>query len=315
MVFSRRWEEFFHNFVRRVGAVGPGVGKAASQPSRDVSRVLDDGVREEVGVDAELGRASRWDGDGDGAGSRETGPAASPGRVVTDLSHMPHLGDLFDAAKRGEVGERELTSALKGLERQYGPYHVRNVHAFFERSSTQFGQTYPATVTMSAEIRDSSGADAGLLMYEFWRDSDGLLVVNNEVTKLEDGFRGKGFSTAFSSAIENYFRRSGVHRIELQASREDGGYHWAKAGYDWNPDRIMLQRSVNLISNRIDKVIDDGLVPSGNDVARLMEMKSRFDGPVSGYPSPLELALLEGDDPKLGETLMRGSIWFGMKKL
>ncbi|MBF6169772.1 hypothetical protein IU486_34430 [Streptomyces gardneri] len=313
MVFSRRWEEFFRSFVRRVGSVGPGVGKAASQPLRDTSNGLEEGVGDEVRLDAELGRAIRWDGDGVGSG--DSGPVASPGRVVADLSHMPHLGDLFDAAKRGEVGERELTSALKGLERQYGPYHVRNVGAFFERGSTQFGQTYPATVTMSAEIRDSSGADAGLLMYEFWRDSDGLLVANNEVTVLADGFRGKGFSTAFSSAIENYFRRSGVHRIELQASREDGGYHWAKAGYDWNPDPVMLQRSVNLISNRIDKVIDDGLVPSGNDVARLMEMKSRFDGPVSGYPSPLELALLEGDDPKLGETLMRGSIWFGMKKL
>ncbi|UAK30274.1 hypothetical protein K8O92_20285 [Nocardia asteroides] len=238
--------------------------------------------------------------------------ASSPMDRFTDLSHMPPLGELVDKAHTGAADDLELTNAFKGLERRYGLYRVEDVRAWCEESWTGDGTRH---LFLEATIRDGDGAEVGTLLRNFERDSEGKLVVINEIMRLEEDFRGKGFSTAFSASIENYYRRSGVDRIELRAEDDDGGYVWAKAGYDWDPDPHKLGKSVGYIQQRIDDIIADGLVPSDSDVAMLEEIKQRFQGPVTGFPSPQELALLEGDDPKLGETLMRGSIWFGMKKL
>ncbi|MGW4094918.1 hypothetical protein [Nocardia sp. NPDC004750] len=272
-----------------------------------------------VGVDAELGRSRHWHpNDTDtGTSAREGGsrvPARAP-MAVTDLSHMPLLGDLLDAADAGEMGNGELTRAFAGLERRYGPFHLDNVEARHERGWTLAGKGSPAKLTVRAEVRDDTRQEAGTVRYEFWRDRDGSLVAGNELTDLKENFRGKGFSTAFSVATETYFRRCGVDRIELHAGLEDGGYAWAKAGYDWNPDHTLLKRSITRMRNHIDTLLANGSVPSAADAAVLEGIRQRFEGPVARYPSPQELALLTGDDPHLGKTLMRESNWFGIKKL
>ncbi|MGW4094917.1 hypothetical protein [Nocardia sp. NPDC004750] len=300
-------------------SLGPGLGAAASRPARETGRAARKTTDNIVGADAELGRSHHWHpNDTDtGTSAREGGsrvPARAP-MAVTDLSHMPLLGDLLDAADAGQMSIGELTRAFAGLERRYGPFHLDNVRVHLERGATVTGEALPGKLFMRARVRDDTGQNVGRVRYDFWRDKNGLLVAGNEVAKLKENFRGKGFSTAFSTATEAYFRRCGVDRIEVHASLDDGGYAWAKAGYDWNPDPTLLEASANLMRARIDALIGYGIVSSPADAALLDGIKQRFDGPVAGYPSPQELTLLTGDDPHLGKTLMRGSNWYGMKKL
>lgn len=250
-------------------------------------------------------------------------PAPRAARTpLTDLSHMPPLGDLHDGVHRGEINDHDLTEVLGGLQRRYGPYQVEDLNAWHTPAFVEDGHTVPALVRFVADIRDSNGNDAGSLIYSFTRDNRGDLVVTNERTELHKDFTGKGFASAFSASTENYFRRSGVDRMELIATRLnendplDGAVAWAKAGYDWNPAPEKLAVSVSNMKSHIDSLIAAGpnrLTPG--DTVLLQDMRARFDGSVADFPSPRELVMLAGDNPKLGEELMKGSTWHGMKKL
>ncbi|WP_040788574.1 hypothetical protein [Nocardia paucivorans] len=242
---------------------------------------------------------------------------------VTDLSHMSPLDELHDRACRGDLDDKALTRELSGLQRRYGPYHLDNLVAWHNPSWVdKDGRAFPALTRFVADIRDEAGKDAGSLIYNFIRDDQGELVATNERTELHKDCIGRGFATTFSASTEDYFRRSGVDRIELVATRLnaddplDGGVAWAKSGYDWNPDPEKLAKSVINMRARIDSLLGGEIGPlTPGDIALLENMRTRFDGPVAGFPSPRELVLLAGDNPRLGEELMKGSTWHGMKNL
>lgn len=287
-----------------------------------------EGVR---GADRVIGHAEAEGSDRIAATQRADeltdGPAPTTARVtrtpVTDLSHMTPLGDLYDRARRGDLDDNELGRELQGLERRYGPYHIKVLGAWHEKSQVdKDGNIHPENTGFNAQILDDNGEEAGSLGYSFGRDDDGKLVVTNDVTALEEGFTGKGFATAFSASTEDYFRRSGVDRIELKATRLrendalDGAVAWAKAGYDWDPSPGKLGESVSNMRTRIESLLRGEIGPlSPGDTALLHDMRRRFNGPVADIPSPRELVMLAGDNPKLGEDLMKGSTWYGMKKL
>jgi hypothetical protein len=171
--------------------------------------------------------------------------------------------------------------------------------------STTTAVSSPPKSAFTGELRD---ADAGSVIYSFHRDDRGRLVVMNNLTELNEGFRGKGFSTAFSASTEEYFRRSGADRMLVTAALADGGATWAKAGYDWDDTTHNLAKSIDNMKTRIGDFLHEVDAPiSDGDAALLRDMRTRFDGPPAGFPSPQELVMLAGDNPKLGDDLMRGS--------
>ncbi|MEU4313530.1 hypothetical protein [Nocardia sp. NPDC024068] len=239
---------------------------------------------------------------------RAGGSATAARPPVTDLSHMRSLSDLHNAARRGDLDNAGLTREVQGLGRRYGPFDVTRLRARYHSGSD--------TLTITADVRDTRGRYAGALDYRIGRDAEGKLVAENFITHLMPGFTGKGFASAFSAAIEAYFRRSGVDRILVSAGLADGGVVWAKSGYGWNTAPDKLHKSVTNMRTRIDELLAGGKRSlSAGDAALLQDMRGRFDGPVTGYPSPRELVTLTGDNPGLGEELLRGTYWHGMKKL
>ncbi|KAA8886220.1 GNAT family N-acetyltransferase [Nocardia colli] len=127
------------------------------------------------------------------------------------------LGALLDAGAAG-ASNIELTRALKGLEREYGPYRLRRLIAWYKPDSSGVSPE----IHMAAAICADDGTYAGKLSRYFKRDSDNKIVVHNHNIVLLPQFRGHGFATEFAKAVENYYRRSGVDRIELYA----GGARW-----------------------------------------------------------------------------------------
>ncbi|WP_460695744.1 alpha/beta hydrolase [Nocardia thraciensis] len=233
---------------------------------------------------------------------------------LPDSSAVPLLGDLLDV-EIADADELALTAALRGLEGKYGPYYVRRTRAMYAIGRLREGEPEAVQwITMDADIVAPDQRVVGFISRRFYRDADHKIVAYNEKLELKEGFRGKGFATAYTAAMESYFRRSGVDRIGVH-TKKDGGLVWARAGFGWDPEEEKLEDTVENIADAITilrtKVSD-------NDAALLSRYLARFEGPlrpVEEYPTPLELASLTGDDPDLGATLMRRSSWYGMKKL
>jgi GNAT superfamily N-acetyltransferase len=244
-------------------------------------------------------------------------------REITDLSHMPPLGELVDAASRGDLDKAGLTEAFNGLERRYGPYDIGRVTAWPERGYTHLGEVFPPQIVMSADIV-ADGTKVGKVIYNFRRDPDGQLVAFNEVTVVEKPeYRGKGFSTAFSDATEAYFRRSGVARLEVEATAVNGGVTWAQTGYGWDLTPRKLESSLANVGRRIDELIDldaagmqeRKIIVSDDDRAALEKFRARLAGPAEDLPTPQELVALTGSEGSaLGREIM-GTTWYGVKQL
>lgn len=244
------------------------------------------------------------------AADRSSASAPKP-PLIPDLSRLPRLDQLLDRGLRDP--DFDVESVLKGLERKFGPYHVRDVSAMYvERYDNGFEQLQ---LEVRGDIFDADGNPIGDFHRQYFRDAEGRLVANHESFKLDEAHRGHGFSLAFSKSMEDYYRRSGVDRIEICARDEDGGVAWARAGYDWDPDSTRYRISVENLTARIDDMISRTGEFSAADRAELAALKEGLARSYALAPSPTEIVTLRGDDGKLGEKLMRGSTWYGMKKL
>ncbi|WP_433192181.1 hypothetical protein ACQP1G_25970 [Nocardia sp. CA-107356] len=235
------------------------------------------------------------------------GQTAGIVRKIPDLSSMPPVRDLLEV---DSPNNDRLREQLAGFEQQYGPYRLKIYDAFYASTTGSVQEGSPVDgFGYFAEIIGKDDKGVGELSRMIYKD-EGRIVVNNWNMLLDPQARGQGFSTAFGTAMENYYRRSGIDRMLVTAAGEDGGYAWARAGYDFNPK--YLSDSVSKIKERI-QLIRDQLSPA--DQQQLERIMARFEGPVTGYPSPAELADLTGGDPQLGKTLMRGTTWYGMRVL
>lgn len=74
---------------------------------------------------------------------------------------------------------------------------------------------------------------------------------------VDEDYRRQGFGEALQAQMLEFFIANGVDRVEVMASMEDGGAHWAQNGVDFDgrPDR--LGRSVaGLLPNALAAVRD-----------------------------------------------------------
>ena len=169
----------------------------------------------------------------------------------------------------------------------------------------------------SADTKWLFGFDSGkyVLLEGNVFDDEGRLVVENERLELEDFAQRRGFSTALSKELEHYYRRSGVDLMTVQAT-EIGGYTWAREGFDLDPDPVLLQRSLDNVRRRIQGLIaDTGTDPADRQLLRQIYDRLKEDSLGKGCPTPKELADLRGVDTKLGEKVMIGIDWHGIRWL
>ncbi|WP_282775889.1 2'-5' RNA ligase family protein [Nocardia sp. CC201C] len=225
------------------------------------------------------------------------------------LSSMPEIRRLFD------LDDDELFTTLQaGFDGEYGrgqdghpPLRLAMIQAETEESTT--GRRM---VHAYGQILDHEGNPVGRMQRTFYLERDGEVHVEHALLKLDEPVRGRGFSTDLFNNLHSYYERSGATRISIFASDDDGGWAWARTGFDWNNANDHMTR--NNRSSMMNQIMTVRLDPatSAADAAAMDELLSRFAGPPAGWPSPLELTRLAGDNPRLGEQILRGSDWYGV---
>lgn len=241
---------------------------------------------------------------------RELGRIEPDGRSRTagpDLSSVPGVDELLRVTT---LDNRRLREQLSGLEQQYGPYRLRLTDAAYFGPTGSGAGPAVSGFRFNGEIIDGAGKRVGRLERHIYTEH-GRTVAFNAHMRLEQPARGKGFSSAFTAAINDYYRRSGVDRIKIFAV-QDGSVAWARAGFDFDRDPEKLARAVSSIKERAAAIYPDC---SPADRKQLNEIMRRFKGANSRYPTASELIELTGDDPELGVNLMKGTSWHGVRML
>ncbi len=214
---------------------------------------------------------------------------------TVDTRHAEPLGDVISESG-DEVQAQRLADDLSGV---YGPYRVEFT-----------GEAMPSAVQLNGEIFLGDKL-IGEIDRIFLRDETGQLVAQHNVMKIDDKeLRGKGFSKAFLSQLDQYYVRSGVDRIELMAV-SDGAYAWARRGFSWDVSPDELQQSLDSIRASAYQLLQSA---SAETREVLEQVIARLEPGHPRLPEPTDLADLTAPDrPELGRELLRGTTWFGVQ--
>lgn len=173
----------------------------------------------------------------------------------------------------------------------------------------------------------------------------GELWIDNMMFDVYSQFQGKGFGTLMLKHLDDWYRAMGVRGTTLYANIDVGGFAWARASYDWNPDGQDLTGILDLMDRVRDRFADKEAgqlwwqemnarislakqqVPfdaarhaSQEDwLAELFEYEGKY--PDEAFPAPIDLAMA-GWTPESttatswpGRDGMLGSSWHGRRFL
>jgi GNAT superfamily N-acetyltransferase len=246
--------------------------------------------------------------------------ASDPSTREAATRYADALDVVVDAAIKNVYDQGPAVQLADDLSGRYGPYAVR----WKGSASTKWlwGVDSGKYVLLEGQIFDDDnepiGDDdksIGSCQRIFYRDDEGHLVVENDHLELQKFAQQRGFSTALSKELEQYYRRSGVDYMIVHAT-EIGGYTWAREGFDWDLNSVSLPSSLHEVRRRIEGLIADaGTHPDDKLLLRQICDRLKEDDLGKGCPKPKELADLKGVDTELGKKVMIGIDWHGIRCL
>jgi hypothetical protein len=108
-------------------------------------------------------------------------------------------------------------------------------------------------IYIRGDITNQEGDLAGEFERRFFQ-KDGVWNVEHSVLRLDEDHIGTGFGKAFIEQSEAWYTAKGFGYIEV-GTAWDGARHWARAGYDWKPDRV--QENLDNISQKVASMVDE----------------------------------------------------------
>jgi len=132
---------------------------------------------------------------------------------------------------------------------------------------------YRNDITVRLDVYDPERGHVGKIVRVFRRDYDGSIVVEHNTLRLSPSAQGRGFAGAWNRFMADWYRYSGVDRIEVHASSTVGGYTWARAGFDWAPN---TEHRANAVLDRLRAEMSR-LDRDAEDVARWTTGDSTVD--------------------------------------
>jgi len=160
----------------------------------------------------------------------------------------------YERVNSGDVGRQDPEELLPYFEEVYGVTHTgTNSEGQEITLSTNIGQVFRDgnSIYVRGDIVDENGNMVGEISRRFFQ-KDGVWNVEHEVLAIPDpAFQGTGFGKAIIEQSEAWYTARGLGYIEV-GTAWDGARHWARAGYDWKPDRVA--DNLQTIANNVEYV-------------------------------------------------------------
>jgi len=253
------------------------------------------------------------------------------------------LGREISAQERADIYAAEQAYAVKNyvLENETDINNIRNEQLGLKDDPTEFlpsfndvyGIEFDATLSDGTEVRMSTemesidvttdgiflegsvtadGMQIGRVERVLFREN-GVWNVEHKWFDVEDEYQGTGFGKAFLKQQEDYYTAKGFGYIKIMAGLEDGARHWARAGFDFNPQ--YLSNGLRSLKMSAESRL------SSSDLEKFMEIYDRGFDSASGrvkdyraddFPFPAEFANLGWENRQVvggeyqwaGKTLM-----------
>lgn len=252
--------------------------------------------------------------------------------------HLPGQHDQRDHGRRGRgaVAGKWKLDAEKALADLHddGDIDADTAEAVAEVYSISHGGLSTSDIVVGRDrdrsrhlsvrgaILDASGKKVGIFARAISIEN-GRTVVDHELLRIDGNVQGQGFAQAFNAQAFDWYRQSGVEKVELLANADVGGYAWARAGYDFSgPDDAdeIRQRAAKFSTkgDEFDRVPAERLAEQ-KQLADEMWSRLRYGTFGSDdYPTPYEIAELGRwpgagrDDWWAGKVILMGSAWSGV---
>jgi hypothetical protein len=162
--------------------------------------------------------------------------------------------NLVESQQIMEPSAQDPEELLPYFEEVYGVTHTgTNPDGQEVTLSTNIGQVFRDgnSIYVRGDIVDDEGNMVGEISRRFFQ-KDGVWNVEHEVLAIPDPtYQGTGFGKAIIEQSEAWYTARGMGYIEV-GTAWDGARHWARAGYDWKPDRVA--DNLQTIANNVEYV-------------------------------------------------------------
>ncbi|WP_117198073.1 hypothetical protein [Nocardiopsis sp. TNDT3] len=267
----------------------------------------------------------------EGGSANGGSPPQGPPTPSDDDDDRPLIGDLIPTDE-DDADERRADIEDAASQVIEGEYTGRDGTVF--QVSIDSVSADEDEVVVQGQI-NVGGLAVGEVIREFMRDDQGNLWAHHDMLTLDAPYQGRGFASAFNAHLEDWYRQSGVERIELLAGLSAGGYVWATQGYDFlneeEAEEVIerLEREVDRIEQWVEDHQDDDEVSDAEYerqedlLAAALDVISRSGQRFGSdeYPSAYEISRLgyqpgmDRTDSWLGKLVLLAVSWRGVKYL
>ena len=140
----------------------------------------------------------------------------------------------------------------------------------------------------------------------------GDLVAQHSYLHIGRNYQGSGVAEAFNNNLYDWYRRSGVKRVELTANEDVGGYAWATKGFEFED-----AAAVDEFMGRADELMQKALKrpPKGVTAAQVRELEAYLEDVKAGrVPArALDIARFGRQPGQGGKDAIWAGKWLMMK--
>ena len=108
---------------------------------------------------------------------------------------------------------------------------------------------------VQGSIYNQDGEQVGEISRTFFEKNGTLNVEHGLLWIYEEANKGTGFGKEFIKQSEAWYTAQGLGYIEIKSTAQDGARHWARAGYDFSPNKV--GENLDTISQRVASMDDE----------------------------------------------------------
>ncbi len=161
------------------------------------------------------------------------------GYIESQRDTLTELAAGMDSGEFG-VSAQELIPFFDDV---YGVTHTGNNFDGEERTissqiyESQIGYRGDGSIIIDGSITNENGEQVGFIQREFFKENGVWNVEHLALVIEEDDYKGTGFGKEIIQQSEAWYVAREFGYIEVSTAM-DGARHWARAGYDFNPEYL-----------------------------------------------------------------------------